>query len=91
VRQRDPLDARRLVHRFRLMNDAVSKRLQTWEGFPHRNAHPHDCRGPCPRCESESIAERVAIQTEGKPVSAFERAIELLKERRRPGQRALAV
>jgi hypothetical protein len=72
---------------------AQDNRLAAWVGFRHANAHPHDCTGPCPRCEHEDAAERVAIQTEGQAMSAeaWQRAIALLLESRRPGQRALGV
>jgi hypothetical protein len=74
-----PLDSRGLVHRISDMT------------YTPKNAHPHECRGPCQRCESEDIAERAAIQTEGKDRSAYERAVELIKSKRRPGQRQLSV
>jgi len=67
------------------------KRLAAWADFKHTNLHKHDCRGHCPRCDHEDAAERAAIQTEGQDRSAFERAIELLKAKRRPGQRQLSV
>jgi hypothetical protein len=61
--------------------------------FESKNAHPHDCKGPCSTCEREDIAERAAIQTEGHPMSAdaWQRAVELLKARRRPGQLQLPI
>jgi hypothetical protein len=75
------------------MTNAVSRRLQTWAGFPHRNANPHTCSGPCDRCLEAEVGERLAIQMGNEPVdpNAWKRAIEHLLERRRPGQRALAV
>ena len=46
---------------------------------------PHDCTV----CAHEDAAERAAIQTEGQDRSAYERAVALILERRRKGQRVL--
>ena len=45
----------------------------------------HDCTV----CAHEDAAERAAIQTEGQDRSAYERAVALILERRRKGQRVL--
>ena len=45
----------------------------------------------CNVCAHEDAAERAAIQTEGKPRSDFERAVALILESRRRGQRELGL
>jgi hypothetical protein len=57
------------------------------------NKFPHVCPDPsqCQRCALEDAAERAAIQTEGQDRSAYERAVTLILESRRRGQRELAV
>lgn len=61
--------------------------------YQPRNQFSHVCPDPaqCARCEREDAAERAAIQTEGEDRSAFERAVALILESRRRGQRELAV
>lgn len=61
--------------------------------YQSQNRHKHECHDPseCPRCTYEDAAERAAIQTEGQDRSAYERAVALILERRKRGQRTLAV
>lgn len=55
------------------------------------NRYPHACTDPsrCELCQHEDASERAAIQTEGQGLSVYQRAVELLRQQRRPGQRAL--
>jgi hypothetical protein len=57
------------------------------------NKFPHTCINYCQRCEEAEVGERLAIQMGSAPVDkdAWEEAIQLLLESRRPGQRALNV
>ena len=60
--------------------------------YESTNKYPHKCHPDartCTECMHVDIGERAAIMTDGQPVSAYEKAVALLMERRRPGQRAL--
>ena len=61
--------------------------------YQPRNAHPHDCpdHRTCARCQDEDAGERAAIQTEGQPADAWERAKAEILRSRQPGQRALGL
>jgi hypothetical protein len=57
-------------------------------------SNDHKCRptpDDCTVCVHEDAAERAAIQTEGQDRSLYERAVALILERRKRGQRELAV
>lgn len=60
--------------------------------YTAKNQHPHTC-SPSPRdchvCSHEDAAERAAIQTDGKPLSAYQKALQLILESRRRGQRVM--
>ena len=60
--------------------------------YTPKHQHPHTCSPStrdCTVCAYEDAAERAAIQTEGQGHSDFERAVALILERRRKGQRVL--
>lgn len=61
--------------------------------YQPQNKYQHDCPTPseCLLCAHEDAAERAAIQTEGKPLGDYQRALALILERRRRGQRELGI